>query len=194
MLILRRFSLSALLLSGFISVQLTPRARRPLSAQQIAQQLRGPLGRYPGFRAFVNVPAALQIGGFRGNSAFNINVQSLNYDELYVWAPRLEKAIADLPEVQDVSDNMELRSPRVNMTIDRDKAAAVGLNATTITQTLSDGFGQRLVGTIYSDRTQYRVVLELDPKYQERPESLKKITFRTPQGNLVPLEEVVDIK
>jgi len=80
------------------------------------------------------------------------------------------------------------------MTIDRDKAAAVGLNATTITQTLSDGFGQRLVGTIYSDRTQYRVVLELDPKYQERPESLKKITFRTPQGNLVPLEEVVDIK
>jgi hydrophobic/amphiphilic exporter-1 (mainly G- bacteria), HAE1 family len=179
---------------GFISVQLTPRARRPLSAQQIAQQLRGPLGRFPGFRAFVNVPAALQIGGFRGNSAFNINVQSLNYDELYAWAPRLEKAIGDLPEIQDVSDNMELRSPRVNMTIDRDKAAAVGLNATTITQTLSDGFGQRLVGTIYGDRTQYRVVLELDPKYQERPESLNKITFRTPQGNLVPLEEVVNIK
>jgi hydrophobe/amphiphile efflux-1 (HAE1) family protein len=179
---------------GFINVQLTPRATRPVSAQQIAQQLRGPLGRFPGFRAFVNVPASLQIGGFRGNSAFNINVQSLNYDEIYAWAPRLEKALTELPEIQDVSDNMELRSPRVNLTIDRDKAAAVGLNATTITQTLSDGFGQRLVGTIYGDRTQYRVLLELDPKYQERPESLTKVSFRTPQGNLVPLEEVMNIK
>jgi HAE1 family hydrophobic/amphiphilic exporter-1 len=165
-----------------------------VSAQQIAQQLRGPLGRFPGFRAFVNVPASLQIGGFRGNSAFNINVQSLNYDEIYAWAPRLEKALTELPEIQDVSDNMELRSPRVNLTIDRDKAAAVGLNATTITQALSDGFGQRLVGTIYGDRTQYRVLLELDPKYQERPESLTKVSFRTPQGNLVPLEEVMNIK
>jgi hydrophobic/amphiphilic exporter-1 (mainly G- bacteria), HAE1 family len=179
---------------GGFNIQLTPRASRPLSAQQIAQQLRAPLGRFPGFRAFVNVPAALQIGGFRGNSSFNMNVQSLNYDELYKWAPELEKAIAALPEIQDVSDNMELKSPRVNMTIDRDKAAAVGLNATQITQTLSNGFGQQLVGTIYGARTQYRVVLELDPKYQERPESLKKISFRTPQGGLVPLESVVNIK
>ena len=106
------------------NVQLTPRATRPLSAQQIAQQLRGPLGRFPGFRATVNVPASLQIGGFRGNSNYNINVQSLNYDELYTWAPKLEAAMAEVPEVQDVSDNMDLKSPRVNMTIDRDKAAA----------------------------------------------------------------------
>jgi hydrophobic/amphiphilic exporter-1 (mainly G- bacteria), HAE1 family len=176
------------------NIQLTPRATRPVSAQQIAQQLRAPLGRFPGFRTFVNVPAALQIGGFRGNSSFNLNVQSLNYDELYKWAPELEKAIAALPDIQDVSDNMELKSPRVNMTIDRDKAAAVGLNAAQITQTLSDGFGQRLVGTIYGARTQFRVLLELDPKYQQRPESLRKISFRTPQGGLVPLESVVNIK
>ncbi|MCX6538641.1 MAG: efflux RND transporter permease subunit [Acidobacteria bacterium] len=179
---------------GGFNIQLTPRATRNMTAQQIAQQLRGPLGRFPGFRAFVNVPASLQIGGFRGNSSFNVNVQSLNYDELYEWAPRLEQAIGELSSIQDVSDNMEMKSPRVNMTIDRDKAAAIDLNATQITQTLSDGFGQKLVGTIYGDRTQYRVLLELDPKYQERPESLRKISFRTPQGALVPLEEVINIK
>jgi hydrophobic/amphiphilic exporter-1 (mainly G- bacteria), HAE1 family len=179
---------------GGFTIQLTPRATRPLTAQQIAQQLRGPLGRFPGFRAFVSVPASLQIGGFRGNSSYNVNVQSLDYEQLFEWAPRLEAAIAELPGVQDVSDNMEIKSPRVNMTINRDKAAAVGLNATQITQTLSNGFGQQLAGTIYGDRTQYRVLLELDPKYQERPESLKKISFRTPQGALVPLEEVMDIK
>ena len=180
--------------TGRFAIQLTPRSTRPLSAQQIAQQLRGPLGVFPGFRTFVNVPAALQIGGFRGNSSFNLTVQSLNYEELYTWAPRLERAIAELPEVQDVSDDMELSSPRVNMTIDRDKAAAVGLNATQITQTLADGFGQQWVSTIYGERTQYRVLLELDPKYQERPESLKKISFRTPAGGLVPLQEVMTIK
>jgi HAE1 family hydrophobic/amphiphilic exporter-1 len=179
---------------GGFTIQLTPRARRPLTAQQIAQQLRGPLGRFPGFRAFVTVPASLQIGGFRGNSSYNVTVQSLDYDQLFEWAPRLEAAMADLPAIQDVSDNMEIKSPRVNMTINRDKAAAIGLTATQITDTLSNGFGQQLVGTIYGDRTQYRVLLELDPKYQERPESLKKISFRAPQGGLVPLEEVMDIK
>jgi HAE1 family hydrophobic/amphiphilic exporter-1 len=176
------------------AIQLTPRATRAMNVQQIAQQLRGLLGGYPGFRAFVTVPAAVQIGGFRGNSSFNLMVQSLNYDELYTWAPRLERAIAELPEVQEVSNDMELNSPRVNMTIDRDKAAAVGLNATQITQTLSDGFGQQWVSTIYGARTQYRVLLELDPKYQERPESLTKISFSTPQGQLVPLEAVVNVK
>jgi HAE1 family hydrophobic/amphiphilic exporter-1 len=179
---------------GSFNVQLVPRAKRPVSAQQVAQQLRGPLGRFAGFRGTVNVPAALQIGGFRGNSNFNINVQSANYDEIYAAVPKLEAAMTEVPEVQDVSDNMEFKSPRVMMTIDRDKAAAAGLNATQITQTLSNGFGQQLVGTIYGPRTQYRVVLEVDPKYQERPESLKKISFRTAQGGLVPLEEVVNIK
>ncbi|PYR24239.1 MAG: acriflavine resistance protein B, partial [Acidobacteria bacterium] len=106
--------------TGRFAIQLTPRATRALTAQQIAQQLRGPLGRFPGFRAFVNVPAALQIGGFRGNSSFNLTVQSLNYDELYAWAPRLEQAIAELPEVEDVSNDMELKSPRVNLIVDRD--------------------------------------------------------------------------
>jgi HAE1 family hydrophobic/amphiphilic exporter-1 len=176
------------------AIQLTPRATRPVTSQQIAQQLRGPLGRFPGFRTFVTVPAALQIGGFRGNSSFNLTVQSLNYDELYTWAPRLEQAITDLPEVQDVSNDMELISPRVNMTINRDKAAAVGVDATQITDALADGFGQQWVSTIYGPMTQYRVLLELDPQYQERPESLKKISFKTPSGRIVPLESVVNVK
>src|SRR4029077_13966152 len=121
------------------------------------QQLRGPTGRFAGFRAFVNVPAALQIGGFQGNSSYNLIVQSLDNDELYTWAPRLEQAIAELPEVQDVSDNMELKSPRVDLIINRDKAAAVGLNAMQIENVLSDGFGQKLAGTIYGERSQHRV-------------------------------------
>src|SRR5262249_23036762 len=163
-------------------------------SQQIAQQLRGPLGRIPGFRTFVTVPAAVQIGGFRGNSSFNLTVQSLNNDELYAWAPRLEEAIATIPGVQDVSNDMELKAPRVDLVIDRDKAAAVGVTASQITDTLSNGFGPQWVSTIYGARTQFRVLLELDPKYQLEPDSLKKLSFSTPSGQLVPLESVLQFK
>ena len=114
------------------NIQLTPRATRPLTAQQIAQQLGGRWGasRDSARSSTCRRPSRSAASG--ATAAINLNVQSLNNDELYTWAPRLEQAIAALPEVQDVSDNMELKSPRVNMIIDRDKAAAVGLNATQI--------------------------------------------------------------
>jgi len=142
--------------SARLNIQLTPRKSRPVSASQIAQQFRQQFGSYPGFRAFVNVPAALQIGGFQGNSSYNLMVESLNNDELYKWAPRLEDAIAAIPDVQDVSDNMELKSPRINLVIDRDKAAAVGLNATQIENALNAGLGPRWSTTLYGQRAQYR--------------------------------------
>jgi len=180
--------------NGRMNIQLTPRVTRTLTASQIAQQLRGPLGRYPGFRSFVNVPAALQIGGFQGNSNYNLMVESLNTDELYRWAPLLEQAVAELPEVQEVSTNLESKSPRVDLVINRDKSAAVGLTATSIANALSTGLGPRWSTTIYGQRSQYRVLLELDPKYQEQADSLKRLSFKTGAGNLVPLESVVRFK
>jgi len=180
--------------NGRMSIQLTPRATRALSASQIAQQLRGPLGRYPAFRPFVNVPAVLQIGGFQGNSNYNLMVESLNTDELYTWAPRLEQAVSELPEVQEVSTNLESKSPRIDLVIDRDKTAAVGLDASTIANALSTGLGPRWSSTIYGSRSQYKVLLELEPRYQEQADALKRLSFKAPGGNLVPLESVVRFK
>src|SRR5262249_35988480 len=110
-----------------LNLNLVPRRQRPLAAGVLAQQLRARLIRFPGFQAFVNEPTALHIGGHGGNSAYNFTVQSADTTELYDWARRLEAEIAKLPELQDVSDDMEMHSPRVNLVIDRDKAAAVGL-------------------------------------------------------------------
>jgi hydrophobic/amphiphilic exporter-1 (mainly G- bacteria), HAE1 family len=181
--------------NGRLMVQLVPRAQRPLSAQQIAQQIRPLLLRYPGFRGFVGLPPSLQIGGRMGNQNFSIMMQSMNTDELYRWGPVLEQAIAsEVSEVQDVSTDMEMKSPRINLVIDRDKAAATGLNATTIQNSLYDALGPKWSSTIYGPVTQYRVLLELDPKYQGASESLEKVAFRTPSGNLVPLESVVNFK
>jgi HAE1 family hydrophobic/amphiphilic exporter-1 len=176
-------------------VQLLPRAERALSAQQIALQLRPQLLRFPNFRGFVRIPPALQIGFGQGNSSYNVTVQSADTDQLYTWAQRLSTAMeTEVPEIQDVSNNLEIKSPKVNMVIDRDKAAAVGLNATQIENALSAGFGPKWSSTIYSATTQYRVLLELDPKYQQYADSLDKLSFKTPRGALIPLPAVVSTK
>jgi hydrophobic/amphiphilic exporter-1 (mainly G- bacteria), HAE1 family len=181
--------------NGRIMVQLLPRAQRDMTAQQIAQQLRPQLLRFPGFKGFVGLPPSLQIGGRMGNQNFSIMMQSMNTDELYEWAPKLEAAIADqVSEVQDLSTDMEMKSPRINLVIDRDKAAATGLNATTVQNALYDALGPKWSTTIYGDTAQYRVLLELDPKYQGHIDSLEKVAFKAPNGSLVPLQSVIDFK
>src|SRR5579871_5351979 len=177
-----------------LMVQLVPRATRPLTAAQIAQQIRADTGRFAGFRSFVTLPPALQIGGRMGNQNYSIMLQALDTSELYTWAGRVEAAIVnEVTEVQDVSTDLEARSPRVDLTIDRDSAAAVGLNATQIENTLSTGFGSTWASTIYGPLSQYRVLLELDPKYQQSADSLKKVSFKT-AGGVVPLDSVVSYK
>jgi hydrophobic/amphiphilic exporter-1 (mainly G- bacteria), HAE1 family len=181
--------------NGRIMVQLIPRAQRDQTAQQIAQQIRPLLLRYPGFRGFVGLPPSLQIGGRMGNQNFSIMMQSMNTDELYEWAPKLQAAIEEqVADVQDLSTDMEMKSPRINLVIDRDKAAATGLNATTVQNALYDALGPKWATTIYGDTAQYRVLLELDPKYQGHIDSLEKVAFKAPNGNLVPLQSVINFK
>jgi HAE1 family hydrophobic/amphiphilic exporter-1 len=177
-----------------LNVQLLPRRRRARTAQEIAQDLRRALIRFPAFQAFVSLPTSLHIGGHGGNSSYNLTVQSADTALLYPWARRLEQALALLPDLQDVSDDMELRSPQVDLVIDRDKAAAVGLNATDIKSALYDGLGPQWSSTIYGPTSQYRVLLELDPRYQQHADSLEKIAFKTPRGTLVPLESIVKFR
>jgi hydrophobic/amphiphilic exporter-1 (mainly G- bacteria), HAE1 family len=180
---------------GRMTVQLTPRAARQDTAAQVAQAVRAETGRYAGFRSFVTLPPAIQIGGRMGNQNYSLMMQSLDHDELYAWAPKVEEAITrQVPEVQDVSTDMEMSSPQVDLVIDRDKAAALGLNATQIENTLSTGFGSTWVSTIYGGASQYRVLLELDPRYQLSTNSLKDIGFKTSAGAMVPLDSIVSYR
>ena len=181
--------------NGRIMVQLVPRAQRDASAQQIAQQIRPSLLRFPGFKGFVGLPPSLQIGGRMGNQNFSIMMQSMDTKELYDWAPRLEQALSEqVSDIQDLSTDMEMKSPRINLVIDRDKAAITGLNATTVQNALYDALGPKWVTTIYGDVAQYRVLLELDPAYQGHIDSLEKVAFKAPNGSLVPLQSVIDFK
>jgi len=174
-----------------LNIQLTPRRTRPLTAAQVAQQLRPQLSRFPGFQAFISLPPAIQIGGRQANSSYTLTVESADSANLFDWASRLEREIAKLPELQDVSDDMEVKSPRVDLVVDRDAAAAVGVNVSDIENTLYDGYGPQWATTIYGSKAQYKVLLELDPKDQEQTDALKKISFKAASGALVPLESVV---
>src|SRR5262249_24935074 len=144
-------------------LRMKPRAERVNTAQEIVQQTRPLLSRFPGFRAFVTLPPAFQIGGRQGDNSYSVTLQSADTHEVYRWAARFQNAIAALPGLQDVSTDLEIKSPRVRLVIDRDKAAALALDPTRISTALYGGFGPRWSSTIYGDTAQYRVLLELDP-------------------------------
>jgi multidrug efflux pump subunit AcrB len=109
------------------------------------------------------------------------------------FATFMERQFNRLFRGQDVSD-MQMKSPRVNLVLDRDRTAALGLNASTIETALYDGFGPQWASTIYGSTAQYKVLLELDPRNQEQAASLEKIAFKTPSGALVPLESVMHLQ
>jgi HAE1 family hydrophobic/amphiphilic exporter-1 len=162
-----------------------------VSAAQIIRQIRPQLLRLPGFEAFPTLPPAINIGGRAANSSYQLIVQSADTDLLYSWAGRLEQDIARLREVVDVNSDIEMKSPRVNLVINRDKAAALQLDANSIESALYDGFGPRWSSTIYGAKAQYKVLLELDPFFQESTVALQKMAFKTPSGAFVPLESII---
>jgi HAE1 family hydrophobic/amphiphilic exporter-1 len=176
------------------SVQVTPRGERALSIVQVAQQLRGQTSRLPGAQVFVTIPPVIQIGGRGSNSTYQFTLQSLEPDDLYLWAERLEQAIATLSNVQDVNDDMQRKNPVINLKIDRDRAASLRLDAAQLENALYSGYGPRWSSTIYGPTNQYRVLLELDPREQLHADSLRTIGFKTPAGALVPLESVVSFQ
>src|ERR1051325_7273370 len=91
--------------------------------------------------------------------------------QLYEEAPKFERIVAKLPALQDVTSDLQIKTPRVNIVLDRDRAAALHLNWNTVSQTLYDAFGPQFASTIYSPTSQYRVLLESLPKFQEHTDS-----------------------
>jgi HAE1 family hydrophobic/amphiphilic exporter-1 len=176
---------------GNMGLMLTPRATRPVSAGEILNQIRPQISQFPSFRAFASLPPALQIGGRIGDQNYSLVMQSLNTEELFAWAPRIEAAVSRVPEVMEVSTDLELKSPRVDLLIDRDKAAALGLDATQIENVLYSGYGPKWSSTIYGPQTQYKVLLEVDPKYQSQTDALEHLAFKTNTGGLVPLTSIL---
>jgi len=179
--------------SGFLVIRLKPRSERELSADAIIQRLRQQMAQVPGIRAFLQNPPAISLGGRVSKSQYQYTLQGPDVGELYRVAPQLAAAIQALPEFQDVTTDLQIKNPQINIDIDRDKAASLGISAAQIEDALYSAYGTRQISTIYADTNQFQVILELKPDYQLDAAALSLLYVRSSNGALVPLDAVAKI-
>jgi HAE1 family hydrophobic/amphiphilic exporter-1 len=178
---------------GRIFITLKPRSERKLSAEQVIEELRPKLAKIPGIQVFLQIPPPIRIGGMLTKSQYQISLQSPEAKELYEYTPKLEGKIQELPGVQDVTSDLQIESPQVNIEIDRDKASALRVTASQIEEALYSAYGTREISTIYTSINQYSVIIELEPQYQMDPSALSMLYIRSSTGQLVPLNTVANL-
>jgi HAE1 family hydrophobic/amphiphilic exporter-1 len=131
---------------------------------------------------YMQNPPTVRIGGQVSKSLYQFSMQSPNREELYQASRDLKKALTGLPGIEDLTSDLEISSPQVNVEIDRDKAAALGVTANQIESAFYDAYGPRWVSTIYAPVNEYKVLLELAPEFQNDPAALSMLYFKaTPQ-------------
>jgi len=178
---------------GRVFLRLKPRSERHLSADEILQELRPKLATVPGMRVFLQNFLPIRIGGTLTKSQYQFTLQSPNTKELYEHAPLIEAKLRELPNVQDVTSDLQISNPQVNIGIDRDKASALGVTAQQVEDALYTAYGSRQISTIFAPNNQYQVIMELDPRYQLDPNALSMLYIRSSTGRLVPLNAVAHI-
>jgi HAE1 family hydrophobic/amphiphilic exporter-1 len=172
--------------------------RRSLTASQIVQELRRKLAQIPGMNVYLKVPPVVNVGGMASKGLYQYSLQDTDVNELFHWAPILMDRLKEQPGFQDVNSDLQLAAPQVNVEIDRDKAAALGVTPQQIENALYDAFGERQVSTIYADVAEWWVLLEVLPQYQLDPEALARLYLTPSAANtssntvppLVPLSAV----
>ncbi len=179
--------------TGTLFMVLKPRSERTLSADEVIQQLRPKLAQVPGIRVFLQNPPAISVGGRISKSQYQYTLQGSDVEELYRIAPQLAAKIQTLPGFLDVTTDLQLRNPQVNIEINRDKASSLGISAEQIEDALYSAYGSRQISTIYADTNQYQVIMELKPEYQLDPAALPLLYVRSTSGALVPLDVVARI-
>lgn len=174
---------------GRMFMHLKPRGERP-SSFEIIDELRPRLAEIPGVSAFMQDQPEIRIGGQLTKSLYQFTVQSLDIEELYKYVPLLEAGMSEMPELKDVTSNLEIKNPQVNVEIMRDKASAHGVSAAEIENTLYNAYGDRWVSTIYAPTNQFQVIMELKPEYQEDMNALSRLYVKSSNDTLIPLETV----
>ena len=179
--------------SGRVFIRLKPRSQRDLGADEIIQRLRSKLARVPGIQVFLQNVPPISIGGRLTKSQYQFTLQSPEIKELYEHAPMLEAKMRELPGFQDVTSDLQIKNPQVDVDIDRDKASALGITAFQVEDALYCAYGSRQVSTILTPTNQYQVIMELEPQYQMDPSSLSLLYIRSTNGHLVPLNAVAGL-
>ncbi|UQA57227.1 efflux RND transporter permease subunit [Polyangium aurulentum] len=176
--------------TGRLFIGLKDRSERDKSPDEIIRGLRPKLAGIPGIQVFMQNPPSIRLGGQLSRGQYQFTLTSPDTASLYSEARDFEAKVRGLGGLVDVSSDLEITNPEVDLLIDRDKAAALGLSAQTIEEALFTSFAQRQVSTIYAPTNQYLVLMELLPGYQRDPSSLSLLYVRSTGDKLVPLSAV----
>ena len=174
---------------GRMIVTLKPRSERA-SPEQVIQELRPQLNGIPGFKVYLQNIPIIRIGGHLTKTEYQYTLQDTDTHELFAFVPKLVAAIGKLPGFQDVTSDLQIATPQMDVHVDRDAAAAVGVSAAQIENALYTAFGPQQVSTIYTAIDQYWVLMQVDPKQQDDPAVLATLYIRSDSGKLVPLSAV----
>ena len=178
---------------GRLILHLKPRDQRDLSADEVARSLTRKLAAVPGLRAFVQNPPVINIGGRRSKSLYQFTLQSSDIEALYDGAAALQQRLQDVPGVTDLTSDLEIKNPQVQVQIDRDRAAALGIDVNQIESALYNAYGARQVSTIYTPNDQYWVVMELLPQYQRDLSAMNLLHISGRNGVSVPLGSLAKV-
>jgi HAE1 family hydrophobic/amphiphilic exporter-1 len=163
------------------------------SIDEVIEEFREKFATVTGINAYMQNLPPIQVGGQLTKSQYQLALQSPDTAELYRDSMIFMKEMAKLPGLQDVTTDLLIANPQVNVTIDRDKASALGVSAQQVEDALYTAYGQRQISTIYAPNDEYWVVMELQDKYQADPAALAMLYLHSSSGNLVPLNAVATL-
>jgi len=184
---------SATVNQGRLFIHLKPREQRSLSADEVARSLTRKLAAVPGMRVFITNPPVINIGGRQSKSLYQFTLQGSDIEALYQGAAALERRLHDLPGLTDVTSDLQIRNPQVQVRIARDRAAALGIDVNQIESALYNAYGARQVSTIYTPSDQYWVVMELLPQYQRDLSAMDLLHITGRAGTAVPLGSLAQV-
>ncbi|VXD01297.1 putative RND efflux transporter [Pseudomonas sp. 8Z] len=179
--------------SGRLLINLKPHAERDVTASEVIERLRPELAKVPGIELFMQPVQDLTIEDRISRTQFQFSLESPDGALLDTWTPRLVEALRQQPQLTDVASDLQNRGLQVYLNIDRDAAARLGINVGDIDDALYDAFGQRQISTIYTQSSQYRVVLESRDGGRIGPAALRQIHVATADGQQVQLSSLARI-
>ncbi|KPW28414.1 AcrB/AcrD/AcrF protein [Pseudomonas syringae pv. tagetis] len=178
--------------NAFMIVRLKPIAERKLSAEKVVERLRKNMPQVPGGRLFLAPDQDLQLGGGREqtSSQYQYIVQSADLTSLRLWYPKIVAALKSIPELTAIDAREGRGAQQVTLVVNRDTAKRLGIDMNMVTAVLNNAYSQRQVSTIYDSLNQYKVVMEVNPKYAQDPVTLEQVQVITADGQRVPLSSI----
>lgn len=185
---------NATLNSGRLLINLKAHGQRDLSAAQVITRLQPQIDQLVGIRLFMQPVQDLTIEDRVSRTQYQFSMSSPDAELLALWSDKLVHALSQLPELTDVASDLQDKGLQVYLVIDRDAASRLGVSVSTITDALYDAFGQRQISTIYTQASQYRVVLQAQSGETLGPDALNQIYVKTTDGGQVRLSSLAKVE